>query len=520
MDTSILFFISALVAESAPPTADGLTAAEYGLYGGIATIILALLFLALRGKGRAPAAPMPVSDAGTPSATIDVESEARRAFKPPQVLVPGEAPPEVAAPPLRTLEPVPTFELPPASEAPASQGPAPVLQPVLAPRLVAQPEPGPVSAPAARVAPTPVAVPAPELPVAKPAPAKPAAVPAKPAAVPAKPAAVPAKPVAVPAKPVAVPTKPAPVPLAAEESGKTLREGLARTHDGFVRKLGQLFGAAKAIDDSLLGELEEALFTADIGVKTSQKLVEQVHESLSRKALLDPEKVWGGIKDKIRSMLLVDAPPLDYGKGKPFVIMVVGVNGSGKTTTVGKLANQYVQQGKRVVLAAGDTFRAAAVEQLAVWGDRAGVPVIRGRDGQDPSSVIFEACKQAADEGYDVCICDTAGRLQAKKELMDELGKVHRVIGKAVAGAPHEVWLVLDATNGQNAISQAKEFAQVVQVTGIVMTKLDGTAKGGVVIGICDEMKLPVRFIGIGERVSDLQAFDADAFAEALLSDE
>jgi fused signal recognition particle receptor len=318
---------------------------------------------------------------------------------------------------------------------------------------------------------------------------------------------------------VAPEPKPEPLAPPVEEAGRTLREGLARTHDGFVKKLGALFGSAKTIDDALLGELEELLFTADIGVKTSQKLVEQVQEALSRKELGDPKKVYAQLEARIREMLRVDAPPVDFGGASPFVIMVVGVNGSGKTTTVGKLAHQFVAQGKRVVLAAGDTFRAAAVEQLAVWGDRAGVPVIRGREGQDPSSVIFEATKRAVDEGYDICICDTAGRLQAKKELMDELGKVHRVIGKAAPGAPHEVWLVLDATNGQNAISQAKEFAQVVQVTGLVMTKLDGTAKGGVVIGICDEMKLPVRYIGIGEKVVDLRPFDPAGFAEALLAD-
>ena len=219
-------------------------------------------------------------------------------------------------------------------------------------------------------------------------------------------------------------------------------------------------------------------------------------------------------------MLQVDAPPLNLTRSKPLVIMVVGVNGSGKTTTIGKLARQFVAEGKTVVLAAGDTFRAAAVEQLVVWGERAGVPVVRGKDGQDPSSVIFEACKTAMEGGFDICLCDTAGRLQAKKELMDELGKVHRGIGKAVPGAPHEVWLVLDATNGQNAISQAREFLQVVNVSGLVLTKLDGTAKGGVVIGICDEMKLPVRYIGIGEKVADLRAFDAAAFADALLADD
>ncbi len=304
-----------------------------------------------------------------------------------------------------------------------------------------------------------------------------------------------------------------------EAAGKTLREGLARTHDGFVSKLGKLFGSAKTIDDELLGQLEEALFTADIGVRTSQKLVDLVHEGLGKKQLQDPAKVWSQLKARVAELLQSEAKPLDLDGHKPFVVMVVGVNGAGKTTSIGKIARKYMDEGRKVMLAAGDTFRAAAVEQLEVWGERAGVPVIKGEAGQDPSSVIFDACKQAEREGYDICIADTAGRLQAKKELMDELAKVHRVCGKAIPGAPHEVWLVLDATNGQNAISQAKEFTAVVDVTGIVLTKLDGTAKGGVVIGICDEMQLPVRYIGIGEKVEDLRSFEPDAFAEALFAE-
>ena len=380
------------------------------------------------------------------------------------------------------LPPRPTVEAPtPLADADV----APPREPTPAPTEVAKPEP----AQAPRPAPIPAEAPRPAPP---------------PADVP-KPAPAPAP-------------KPAPVP-APEAPGLTLREGLARTHDGFVSRLGQLFTGGKQVDDALLGDIEETLFTADIGVRTSQKLVEQVHESLSRKALRDPVQVWQGLKASMREMLQVAVPPVDLRAHKPLVIMVVGVNGSGKTTTIGKLAHQFSGQGLKVVVAAGDTFRAAAVEQLAVWADRAQVPVIRGKDGQDPSSVIFDACKRAADEGFDVCLCDTAGRLQSKKELMDELTKVHRSIAKAVPGAPHEVWLVLDSTNGQNAISQAREFTQAVQVTGLVMTKLDGTAKGGVVIGICDEMRLPVRYIGIGEKVGDLRPFDPAAFADALLGD-
>ncbi len=304
-----------------------------------------------------------------------------------------------------------------------------------------------------------------------------------------------------------------------EEAGQTLRDGLSKTHEGFVKRLGRLFSEAKSLDDNLLAELEEALFTADIGVKTSLKLVERIQEQMKRAELKDPHKVWEQLKGEIGKMLHSDAPPLDLEQAKPLIIMVVGVNGAGKTTTIGKLARQYQEEGKRVILAAGDTFRAAAVEQLEVWAERAGVPVVKGRSEQDPSSVIFGACQRAQQEGYDICIADTAGRLQAKRELMDELSKINRVIGRAVPGAPHEVWLVLDATNGQNAISQAQEFTKVVPVTGLILSKLDGTAKGGVVIGISDEMQLPVRYIGVGERVEDLQLFKPGKFAQALFGD-
>lgn len=306
---------------------------------------------------------------------------------------------------------------------------------------------------------------------------------------------------------------------AAEAAGATLREGLARTNEGFAKKLGKLFGSAKTLDDDLLAELEEALFTADIGVKTAQALVESVYDDMSKRALKDPKKVWAALKARIAGILQKDFAALDLEAQQPTVIMVVGVNGAGKTTSIGKLAKRYTDAGKKVILAAGDTFRAAAVEQLEVWGERAGVPVVKGQARQDPSSVLFDAARQAKDGGYDLLIADTAGRLQARKELMEELAKIHRVMGKALPGAPHEVWLVLDATNGQNAISQAKIFTEMVEVTGIVLTKLDGTAKGGVVIGISDEMNLPVRFIGIGEKVGDLRPFEATDFVEALFAD-
>ena len=304
-----------------------------------------------------------------------------------------------------------------------------------------------------------------------------------------------------------------------ERAGKTLREGLSKTKSGLIGRLSGLFGNRQTLDDDLLAELEEVLFTADIGVRTSQKLVEKVESELAGKSLSDPQKVWGFLKEEVRQILTQDVAPLDFSTGQPFVIMVVGVNGAGKTTTIGKLASQFTAEGKSVLLAAGDTFRAAAVEQLQEWGNRVGVEVVRGADKQDPASVLFEAVEQARHREIDIVLADTAGRLQAKKGLMDELQKVHRVLGKAADGAPHEVWLVLDSTNGQNAISQAKEFMNAVQVTGLILTKLDGTAKGGVAIGIRDEMKLPIRYIGIGEGVSDLRSFDATAFADVLLAE-
>jgi fused signal recognition particle receptor len=319
--------------------------------------------------------------------------------------------------------------------------------------------------------------------------------------------------------PVEMSASAAKTPLPIDQAGKTLRDGLSKTKTGFIGRLSGVFGARKTLDDDLLGELEEVLFTADIGVRTSQRLVEKVQTALAGKALADPAKVWTFLKNEVREILVQDVQPLDFNRGKPFVIMVVGVNGAGKTTTIGKLASKFKAQGHSVMLAAGDTFRAAAVEQLEVWGQRVGAPVVRGQDKQDPASVLFEAIERASNEGIDIVLADTAGRLQAKKGLMDELQKVHRVLGKAADGAPHEVWLVLDATNGQNAISQAKEFMATVSVSGLILTKLDGTAKGGVAIGISDEMKLPIRYIGIGESVDDLQSFDATAFAHALLGE-
>jgi fused signal recognition particle receptor len=295
-----------------------------------------------------------------------------------------------------------------------------------------------------------------------------------------------------------------------------LAPGLAKTRAGWVSRLGQLFSGRKQIDPALLDELEKVLLTADIGVRTSQKLLGELRESLSRKELSDAEAAWNFLRRRCREILNLEARPLEVGRTRPFVLLIIGVNGSGKTTTIGKLAAQLRAQGKTVILAAGDTFRAAASEQLEVWGGRVGVPVVRGKEGGDPSSVIFEAVKRAKAESFDVVIADTAGRLHTKTELMEELQKVRRVIAKAEPGAPHETFLVIDSTSGQNAIAQAQIFTQAMSVTGIVLTKLDGTAKGGVILGIADQLGIPVRYVGIGERVEDLRAFDADEFVSAL----
>ena len=295
--------------------------------------------------------------------------------------------------------------------------------------------------------------------------------------------------------------------------------GLAKTRGGFVARLADLVRGKKTVDDDTLAKLEEVLLTADIGVKTSQKLFESVKGALSREALADPDALWGEFRRKSREILDTGAPPLDLDRARPLVILVIGVNGVGKTTTIGKLAAMYSAAGKKVLLAAGDTFRAAATAQLEIWAQRTGCPVVKGKEGSDPSSVIFDAVKRAqADgpDGFDIVIGDTAGRLHTKTNLMEELQKVRRVTAKAMDGAPHETFLVVDATTGQNAIAQAQLFQQAMQISGIVLTKLDGTAKGGVVLGICDELKVPVRYVGVGEKVDDLREFDPDEFVVAL----
>jgi len=303
-----------------------------------------------------------------------------------------------------------------------------------------------------------------------------------------------------------------------QDARDAYKAGLAKTRGGFVARLGKLFGKKK-IDAQTLDELEEVLFTADIGPRAADRIFVSVKSGLSKADLEDSEKIWSQIKRTSREILNVDAKPLDLSAHTPFVLLVLGVNGVGKTTTIGKLANKLTLEGKKVILAAGDTFRAAATEQLEEWGKRANVPVVKGKAGGDPSSVIFDAIKRGKDEGFDIVICDTAGRLHSNAGLMDELKKLRRVCDKALAGSPHETWMVLDATTGQNAIAQAKTFKDDMGITGIVLTKLDGSSKGGVVLGICDELKVPVRFVGVGEKIGDLRPFDPNAFVEALYVD-
>jgi fused signal recognition particle receptor len=303
-----------------------------------------------------------------------------------------------------------------------------------------------------------------------------------------------------------------------QDAKEAFKQGLTKTRGGFVAKLGKIFGKKK-IDEDVLPQLEEVLFTADIGPRAADRIFESVKKGMTKDDLTDAAKIWTKIRETSGQILDVGAPPIDWDRKKPFVLLVLGVNGVGKTTTIGKLAAHLAGQGKKVILAAGDTFRAAATEQLEVWGDRAKVPVVKGKAGGDPSSVIFDAVKRGVDESADIVICDTAGRLHTKTDLMDELKKVGRVIDKALPGAPHETWMVLDATTGQNAITQAKTFKDAMEITGIVITKLDGSAKGGVILGICDELKVPVRYIGVGEKLEDLRPFDARAFVEALYED-
>jgi fused signal recognition particle receptor len=295
-----------------------------------------------------------------------------------------------------------------------------------------------------------------------------------------------------------------------------LKDGLAKTRDAFTDRIEQIISGSSKIDDDLLEELEEAMIQADIGVNTAMRIMNDVRKTVRKEQIESPTALYDVLSKKIAEILGGESKPLNIAATAPTVILVVGVNGVGKTTTIGKLAGQLKREGRKVLLAAGDTFRAAAIDQLEIWGNRVGAEVIKHGEGSDPAAVAFDAAQAAKARKADVLIMDTAGRLHNKSNLMDELRKVTRIISREIPGAPHEVLLVLDATTGQNAISQARAFQEVAGVTGVALTKLDGTAKGGVVVAISSELSIPVKLIGIGEGIDDLRPFAPEDFAAAL----
>lgn len=295
-----------------------------------------------------------------------------------------------------------------------------------------------------------------------------------------------------------------------------LKQGLNKTKASFEEKMNNVFSNFRKVDEELLEELEEALIMSDVGVETSTKIVSKLRDRVKKENIQDEEGVRQALRDEIKDIFDSVDNSLKL-ETQPSVILVVGVNGVGKTTSIGKMANRLKQDGKKVVVAAADTFRAAAVEQLEIWADRAGCDIVKKQEGVDPASVVYDAIKVAKEKQADVLICDTAGRLHNKKYLMDELLKIKRVIDKELPGASKEVLMVLDATTGQNAIEQVKAFKETVDITGIVLTKLDGTAKGGVVIGIVAENKMPVKFIGVGEQIDDMEIFNSTDFVNALI---
>ncbi len=303
---------------------------------------------------------------------------------------------------------------------------------------------------------------------------------------------------------------------------RRLSERLSRTRESLTTRMDELFLGKKEIDADLFDELEEILVTADLGIATTQELLDQARRKVNRDNLSDPQALKQIIKDILKTYISGDGRPqeLSLPENEPFIIMVVGVNGVGKTTTIGKIARKFLLADRSVLLVAADTFRAAAVSQLKIWGQRNDIRVIAQQEGADPSAVVYDAMSVATSQEYDVVLVDTAGRLHTKVNLMEELKKIKRVMDKQLPGAPHEVLLVIDATTGQNGISQAKLFNEAVGVTGIALTKLDGTAKGGIVANITRELNLPIRFIGVGEQVDDLRDFDADEFIEALFASD
>jgi len=399
----------------------------------------------------------------------------------------------------------PPAELPPSS---TKSHPPPPPPNRTSPRKQAEPAPAPTT-------------PAPSE-VAGPSAAKPATKPTA-EATPASPevAHAPAVATPTPSRPPPPSTRPTPQRAARDIDG--LRKGLskARATEGFFGRLRALFTGKKELNADIASELEEVLLSSDVGAETTALLLGRVKDALRPSDLANPEKVWDALRVEAERIVSLDGTiaPLEL-RHQPTVVLLVGVNGAGKTTTIGKLATKLQASGKKCLLAAGDTFRAAAVQQLVVWGDRIGCEVVRGKDGADPGSVCFDAIKRAETLGVDVVLADTAGRLHTKSNLMAEMKKIAKTAEKALAGAPHEILLVIDATNGQNALAQAKEFQEALPLTGIVLTKLDGTAKGGVVLGIANALRLPVRFVGLGERPDDLHEFAPADFVEALLGRE
>ncbi len=468
----------------------------------------------------------------------------------PQAAEPVAPQPAVERPEAAPMEPVAAQAPAPATEAPRAAEPAlapepanaPVVAPVLesapAPVVASAPEPAlspvdaglPASAQSAAPqveTPAPVAVPATQiieppvsnlvLPVAE----EPVAL--VPDLEPKAPPAIPERPVAEPVQP-----EPEPAPVAAAtvtEQAKPgffarLKQGLSKTSASIGEGMASLFLGKKVIDDDLLDEIETRLLAADVGVEATSAIVQNLTQKVARKQLADADALYKSLQEELAALLRpVEQPLKVQAQNKPYVILVVGVNGAGKTTTIGKLAKKLQLDGKKVMLAAGDTFRAAAVEQLQVWGERNQIPVIAQHTGADSASVIFDAVQAAKARGVDVLIADTAGRLHTKDNLMEELKKVRRVIGKLDAEAPHEVLLVLDAGTGQNAISQAKYFNQSVELTGLALTKLDGTAKGGVIFALAKQFNIPIRFIGVGEGIDDLRTFEAEPFVKALFAE-
>ncbi|WAH59149.1 signal recognition particle-docking protein FtsY [Pseudomonas silvicola] len=487
------------------------------------------LFGWLRKKPQQEAVEQPKApETVAPELPVEVASEPALAPAPQAV---AEPEPTAAPAPAGLVLPVPEEPVAlvpdlephaPPPIAPVAEGVAPVVEPVIEPVLeraepvvapvvvpetvpapvAAEPEPAPVQAPVAEVLPQPIP---------EPAPAPVASAPA---------------PVAVPAPQPAPEPEPQPEPAGQADAGNKvgffarLKQGLAKTSASLGEGMSFLFLGKKNIDDDLLEEIETRLLTADVGVEATSLIVQNLTQKVARKQLADADALYKSLQGELTDLLRPVEQPLKIAsQNKPFVILVVGVNGAGKTTTIGKLAKKLQLEGKKVMLAAGDTFRAAAVEQLQVWGERNKIPVIAQHTGADSASVIFDAVQAAKARNIDVLIADTAGRLHTKDNLMEELKKVRRVIGKLDADAPHEVLLVLDAGTGQNAINQAKQFNQTVALTGLALTKLDGTAKGGVIFALAKQFGLPIRYIGVGEGIDDLRTFEAEPFVQALFAE-